>query len=465
MMGRGGAVPGYARSRRSRAESLHGLLRRPRHSGDGGAAVRAAGAGAGIRGHPDPGPAGHHGGEHRGGFAWGAAPERFFAGEPFRVCLSLRTKYGKISGRGAVGPAGDALQSRRAQAAASAHQEALDIFRGTTEATYCAPMSDMPDGLRRPNGIRQARRFPPPTKVDMSTLVIIGGPRTITDAGAMYGGMLRSIWSRYWVRGRPLLKKSFPPKPHPLSPKTFACIEYLLESLFEASGNGNSLCDIRHSTPSASPRPVRARARPRRASRSCGPLPGAACGCRGSKCGPDYIDPTFHAQATGRPACNLDTWMMGRDGVRALWDSRAHDADAAVCEGVMGLFDSRDPGDPAGGTADCARALGLPIVLVFNGRGMAGSVAALVAGSSFMPCAWASASSEPLPTMGKPPPCGHTAPGTGRANLPPLLGALPRREEWRLPRTPARAPPLGRGRDHRRMARRASGDGGTASRH
>ena len=89
---------------------------------------------------------------------------------------------------------------------------------------------------------------------------------------------------------------------------------------------------------------------------------------QGFKCGPDYIDPTFHAQATGRPACNLDTWMMGRDGVRALWDSRAHDADAAVCEGVMGLFDSRDPGDPAGGTADCARALGLPIVLVFNGR-------------------------------------------------------------------------------------------------
>ena len=73
---------------------------------------------------------------------------------------------------------------------------------------------------------------------------------------------------------------------------------------------------------------------------------------QGFKCGPDYIDPTFHAQATGLPACNLDTWMMGRDGVRALWDSRAHDADAAVCEGVMGLFDSRDPGDPAGGTAD-----------------------------------------------------------------------------------------------------------------
>ncbi|MFQ8738426.1 MAG: hypothetical protein ACLSAH_22460 [Bilophila wadsworthia] len=98
------------------------------------------------------------------------------------------------------------------------------------------------------------------------------------------------------------------------------------------------------------------------------------------KCGPDYIDPTFHAQATGRPACNLDTWMMGREGVRTLWDNRAHDADACVCEGVMGLFDSRDPGDPA--APPIAPAPRHPVVLVFNARGMACSAAALVAGSA-----------------------------------------------------------------------------------
>ena len=40
---------------------------------------------------------------------------------------------------------------------------------------------------------------------------------------------------------------------------------------------------------------------------------------QGCKCGPDYIDPTFHALATGRAACNLDTWMMGEAGVRAQW--------------------------------------------------------------------------------------------------------------------------------------------------
>lgn len=126
--------------------------------------------------------------------------------------------------------------------------------------------------------------------------------------------------------------------------------------------------------------------------------------------------------------------MMGRDGVRALWDSRAHDADAAVCEGVMGLFDSHDPGDPAGGTADCARALGLPIVLVFNGRGMAGSVAALVAGFQLhavrMGVRLVGAIAN---NVGSPRHADILRQALERANLPPLLGALPRREKWRLP--------------------------------
>ncbi len=155
---------------------------------------------------------------------------------------------------------------------------------------------------------------------------------------------------------------------------------------------------------------------------------------QGFKCGPDYIDPTFHMQATGRPACNLDTWMMSRNGVRPLWDKRVADADAAVCEGVMGLFDGREPGDPAGSTVDCARALGLPVVLVCNARGMAGSVAALVTGFHLH------AARMGVRIVGV------IADNTGssrhteilrraleREGLPPLLGALPRREEFRLP--------------------------------
>ena len=153
---------------------------------------------------------------------------------------------------------------------------------------------------------------------------------------------------------------------------------------------------------------------------------------QGFKCGPDYIDPTFHAQATGRPACNLDTWMMGRNGVRALWDSRAHDADAAVCEGVMGLFDSREPGDPAGSTADCARALGIPVVLVFNARGMAWSAAALVTGFQLQAARMGVRVVGVIANnVGSP----RHADILRRAldGLPPLLGALPRREAWRLP--------------------------------
>jgi len=98
------------------------------------------------------------------------------------------------------------------------------------------------------------------------------------------------------------------------------------------------------------------------------------------KCGPDYIDPGFHTAAAGRPSCNLDTWMMGKNGVRKLWASLCREADFGIAEGAMGLFDSIRPGDAAGSAADCARALHLPVILVFNARGMAWSVAALVGG-------------------------------------------------------------------------------------
>ncbi len=155
---------------------------------------------------------------------------------------------------------------------------------------------------------------------------------------------------------------------------------------------------------------------------------------QGFKCGPDYIDPTFHTQATGRSSCNLDTWMMGRGGVRALWDGRAADADAAVCEGVMGLFDSRDPGDPAGGTADCARALGIPVVLVFNARGMAWSAAALVAGFQLYAARMGVRIAGVIANnVGSPRHADILRRALEREGLPPLLGALPRSEEWRLP--------------------------------
>ncbi|MCL2887672.1 MAG: cobyrinate a,c-diamide synthase [Betaproteobacteria bacterium] len=155
---------------------------------------------------------------------------------------------------------------------------------------------------------------------------------------------------------------------------------------------------------------------------------------RAFKCGPDYIDPTFHAQATGRPAYNLDTWMMGQDGVRALWNSRVADIDAAVCEGVMGLFDGREPGDTTGSTADCARALDIPVLLVFNARGMAGSVAALVAGFQLYAARMGVRLAGVIANnIGSDRHADILRQALEHEDLPPLLGALPRNEAWRLP--------------------------------
>ena len=151
------------------------------------------------------------------------------------------------------------------------------------------------------------------------------------------------------------------------------------------------------------------------------------------KCGPDYIDPTFHAQATGRPACNLDTWMMGREGVRALWDNRAHDADACVCEGVMGLFDSRDPGDPAGGTADCAAPSASPSCSCSTPVAWRAPPPHSLRGSGFTLPGWASSLPESLPTTWEAHATPTSSAARSKANASPSAGALPRNEAWRIP--------------------------------
>lgn len=95
------------------------------------------------------------------------------------------------------------------------------------------------------------------------------------------------------------------------------------------------------------------------------------------KVGPDYIDPAFLAAAAGRPALSLDPWAMRSATLQGILRSAA-DADLAVIEGVTGLFDGA--ADGSGSTADLAAALGLPVVLVVDVRGMGASVAALVRG-------------------------------------------------------------------------------------
>ncbi|MFM9841453.1 MAG: cobyrinate a,c-diamide synthase [Dongiaceae bacterium] len=96
------------------------------------------------------------------------------------------------------------------------------------------------------------------------------------------------------------------------------------------------------------------------------------------KVGPDYIDPAFHAAATGRPSFNIDLWAMRPATVARILRRLDDDSDLIVGEGVMGLFDGA--ADNSGSTADVAALTGLPVVLVVDVRGQAASVAALLRG-------------------------------------------------------------------------------------
>ena len=98
------------------------------------------------------------------------------------------------------------------------------------------------------------------------------------------------------------------------------------------------------------------------------------------KVGPDFIDPGFHELVTGRGSYNLDGWMCGRAHVLATVARQAADADVAIVEGVMGCFDGADAGSDDGTTAQIARWLGAPVVLVIDAGAQARSAAAVVLG-------------------------------------------------------------------------------------
>ena len=101
---------------------------------------------------------------------------------------------------------------------------------------------------------------------------------------------------------------------------------------------------------------------------------------QGFKVGPDYIDPTYHRSATGRPSYNLDTWLNGPEDVQRCFEAGMLDADIAIIEGVMGLFDGRKQTRDDASSAEMARLLDVPVFLVVDASRMGQSVAAVIHG-------------------------------------------------------------------------------------
>ncbi len=147
------------------------------------------------------------------------------------------------------------------------------------------------------------------------------------------------------------------------------------------------------------------------------------------KCGPDYLDPTYHARASGSVSQNLDGWMMGKDAVRATFARASRGADIALVEGVMGLYDGAGPTGEEGSTAEIAKWLDAPVVLVVDAGGMARSIAAVAHGFVAF---------DPALQIGAV--LANRVGSTGHLDLlrralksPPILGGFPRDEEHGFP--------------------------------
>jgi cobyrinic acid a,c-diamide synthase len=152
----------------------------------------------------------------------------------------------------------------------------------------------------------------------------------------------------------------------------------------------------------------------------------------GAKCGPDYIDPAFHAAATGKPSFNLDSWAMRPTLLGALAVAAGEACGLVLCEGVMGLFDgvAGEPGR-TGSSADVAAALGWPVLLVLDATGQSQTAAAIVKGcASFDPRA--KIAGVVLNRVASPRHRRLVIEAIEALGMP-VLGALPRDEKINLP--------------------------------
>src|SRR3954454_1982136 len=101
---------------------------------------------------------------------------------------------------------------------------------------------------------------------------------------------------------------------------------------------------------------------------------------QGFKCGPDYIDPSYHSAVTKRTSRNLDSWMLSQDDILDVFTHGSQDADISIIEGVMGFFDGKSPENNEGSTAEISMITKSPVLLVVDCGSMARSAAAIVKG-------------------------------------------------------------------------------------
>lgn len=102
--------------------------------------------------------------------------------------------------------------------------------------------------------------------------------------------------------------------------------------------------------------------------------------CRSFKCGPDYIDPMFHKYVLGIDSCNLDSFFLPEEELRALFRKRAAGAELSVLEGVMGYYDGIGGNSTSASTYEVAKITDTPVILVVDGKGSSLSLAAQIKG-------------------------------------------------------------------------------------